>query len=57
MIKHSDINGPICFAGKGVVEEGLHWLSGGSKFRVEEIECVAMGGKVCTYAIYKEPIG
>ncbi len=48
---------PICFAGKGVIEEGLHWLSGGSKFRVEEIECVAMGGKVCTYAIYKEPIG
>jgi len=48
---------PICFAGKGLLEEGLHWVSGGRKFRVEEIECVAMGGKTCTYAIYKEPIG
>jgi hypothetical protein len=48
---------PICFAGKGLLEEGLHWLSGGRKFRVEEIECVAMGGEACTYAIYKEPIG
>jgi len=48
---------PICFAGKGLLEEGLHWVSGGRKFRVEEIECVAMGGETCTYAIYKEPIG
>jgi hypothetical protein len=48
---------PICFAGKGLLEEGLHWVSGGHKFRVEEIECVAMGDEACTYAIYKEPIG
>ncbi len=48
---------PICFAGKGLLEEGLHWVSGGLKFRVEEIECVAMGGESCKYAIYKEPIG
>jgi len=48
---------PICFAGKGLLEEGLHWVSGGQKFRVDEIECVAMGGQACTYAIYKEPIG
>jgi predicted hydrocarbon binding protein len=48
---------PICFAGKGLLEEALHWVSGGLKFRVEEIECVAMGDETCTYAIYKEPIG
>jgi len=48
---------PICFAGKGLLEEGLHWVSGGRKFRVEEIECVAMGGEACKYAIYKDPIG
>ena len=47
----------ICFAGKGLLEEGLHWVSGGLKFRVEEIECIAMGGEACTYAIYREPIG
>jgi hypothetical protein len=48
---------PICFAGMGVIEEGLHWVSGGKKFRVDQIECVAAGGEICTYAIYKEPIG
>ena len=48
---------PICFAAKGLLEEGLHWVSSGRKFRVEEIECVAMGDEACTYAIYKEPIG
>ncbi len=48
---------PICFAAKGLIEEGLHWVSGGKKFRVEEIECIAMGGETCTFAIYKEPIG
>ena len=48
---------PICFAAKGLLEEGLHWVSSGRKFRVEEIECIAMGDEACTYAIYKEPIG
>lgn len=48
---------PICFAGKGLLEEALHWVSGGLKFRVEEIGCIAMGDDACTYAIYKEPIG
>jgi hypothetical protein len=48
---------PICFAAKGLLEEGLHWVSGGKKFRVEEVECVAAGAETCTCAIYKEPIG
>ena len=48
---------PICFAAKGLLEEGLHWVSGGKKFRVEEIECVAAGAETCTCAVYKEPIG
>ncbi len=48
---------PICFAAKGLVEEALHWVSGGKKFRVEEIECVAMGAEACVLAIYKDPIG
>jgi len=48
---------PICFAGRGLLEEGLYWVSGGHQFRVEEIECIAMGDPACTYAIYKESIG
>jgi hypothetical protein len=48
---------PICFAAKGLLEEGLSWLSGGLKFRVEETECIAMGGEACVFFVYKEPIG
>lgn len=47
---------PICFTGRGLLEEGLYWVSSGRKFRVEEIECVAMGAPACTYAIYKKPV-
>jgi hypothetical protein len=47
---------PICFTGRGILEQGLDWLSNGRKFRVEEIECIAMGNARCAYAIYKEPI-
>ncbi len=48
---------PICFAAKGLLEEGLHWVSGGRKFRVDETECIAMGAERCLFAVYKEPIG
>jgi len=48
---------PICFAAKGLLEEGLHWVSNGRKFRVDETECIAMGAERCLFAIYKEPIG
>lgn len=48
---------PICFAAKGLLEEGLHWVSGGLKFRVDEVECIAMGHKDCKFFVYKEPIG
>jgi predicted hydrocarbon binding protein len=48
---------PICFAARGLLEEGLHWLSSGLKFRVDEVDCMAMGGQTCSFTIYKEPIG
>jgi hypothetical protein len=48
---------PICFAAKGLLEEGLHWLSSGLKFRVDEVDCLAMGGQTCSFTVYKEPIG
>jgi hypothetical protein len=48
---------PTCFAAKGLVEEALHWVSGGLKFRIEEIECIATGNDACVLAIYKDPIG
>jgi predicted hydrocarbon binding protein len=48
---------PICYAGRGLLEAGLHWVTDGREFRVDEIECVAAGGEACVYAIYKEPVG
>jgi len=47
---------PICFAAVGLLQDGLKWLSGGAEFRVEEIECVAMGGQHCSFRIQKEPL-
>jgi hypothetical protein len=51
------VDRPVCFAARGLLEEGLHWVSNGRKFRVDEVECIAMGHENCTFVIYKEPIG
>lgn len=48
---------PVCFIATGIIEEALRWLSGGRTFRVDEISCIGMGDKTCSYAVYKEPIG
>ena len=48
---------PVCHAGTGLLQEGLRWVSGGKEFRVDEIECIAMGAKSCVFAVYKEPVG
>ncbi len=48
---------PVCFIAAGLLQEGLKWLSGGSEFRVNEAECIAMGASACRFVIPKEPIG
>jgi hypothetical protein len=48
---------PCCFIGMGLLQEALRWVSGGKEFRVDEISCIAVGDKTCTYIVYKEPIG
>jgi predicted hydrocarbon binding protein len=47
---------PCCHMAVGLLQEGLHWLSGGKEFRVVQITCHAMGDKSCDYAVYKEPL-
>ena len=47
----------ICHAAVGLLQEGLRWVSGGSEFRIGEIECHAKGDKDCVFKIEKEPIG
>lgn len=46
----------ICYVAVGLLQEGLRWVSGGMEFRVEEVECIAMGNDSCTFKIDKEPI-
>ncbi len=47
---------PVCFISTGLIQESLKWVSGGSEFRVNESECIAMGDEVCRFVIQKEPI-
>jgi len=47
---------PVCFYIIGLLQEGLHWVSGGKEFRINESKCIALGDDVCEFIIYKEPI-
>jgi hypothetical protein len=46
----------ICYIAVGILQEALRWVSGGLEFRIEEIECIAMGAESCVFRIDKEPI-
>jgi bacteriochlorophyll 4-vinyl reductase len=52
--RHSET--PCCHIARGIIEESLHWVSGGKDFRVEEIECRAVGDPTCTFTIDKDPL-
>jgi len=47
---------PMCFAGVGLLQEGLKWVSGGHEFKVYETKCIAAGDEACVLVIPKEPI-
>lgn len=47
---------PICHIAAGLIQEGLKWVSGGKIYRVMEVECVADGGRTCSFEVPKEPI-
>ncbi len=51
------VDHPVCYIATGIIDEALRWLSGGRTFRVDEISCIGMGDKTCSYAVYKEPLG
>ena len=48
--------GPVCFYMVGLLQECLHWVSGGKEFRVNESKCIASGDDICEFTIYKQPI-
>ncbi len=47
---------PVCFAGQGLLQEALRWVSGGHEFKVDLTTCIAKGDDMGRYIIYKEPI-
>lgn len=48
---------PVCYAGQGLLQEGLRWVSGGHEFKVDMATCIAKKDDMGRYIIYKEPIG
>jgi predicted hydrocarbon binding protein len=47
---------PICYTQVGLLQEGLRWLSNGREFKVEEVQCLAMGHDRCLFRVNKEPV-
>jgi bacteriochlorophyll 4-vinyl reductase len=52
--RHADR--PVCHAAVGLLQGGLHWVSGGKDFKVVETACKAMGDDDCRFDVYKEPL-
>lgn len=47
---------PVCFAGQGLLEEAMHWASGGQEFKVEMQACIAQGDEMGQYRIQTEAL-
>ncbi len=47
---------PICHLSTSILQSALRWVSGGLQFRVEEINCIAMGDPSCVFKVDKEPV-
>ncbi|MFO7696778.1 MAG: 4-vinyl reductase [Anaerolineae bacterium] len=52
--RHADV--AICHAAVGLLQGGLHWVSGGKDFTVVETLCKAKGDPDCVFEILKEPL-
>ena len=52
--RHSDE--PCCQLAGGLLDEAIFWGTGGRRFKVEEIACIAAGDATCTFRIDKHPL-
>jgi predicted hydrocarbon binding protein len=52
--RHSD--SPICHAALGIIQEGVNWGTGGMRFKISEVSCIAKGDLSCNFAIGKTPL-
>ncbi|MFC2036484.1 V4R domain-containing protein [Chloroflexota bacterium] len=48
---------PICHTDLGLLQEGLHWVTGSKDIRAEEILCVARGDPSCTFRVDTQALG
>jgi hypothetical protein len=44
------------FIARGILEEATAWVSGGRRFSVEQISCIALGAPSTAFDIMKEPL-
>lgn len=47
---------PICHGAVGLLQGGLHWVSGNKDFKVVQTDCKAMGHDDCRFDVYKSPL-
>ncbi len=47
---------PICHGAVGLLQGGVHWVSGGKDYKVVQTRCHAMGHEDCRFDIFKEPL-
>lgn len=47
---------PVCYYMVGLLQEGLHWVSGGRQFKIRENMCLALGNDFCQFVIKKQPM-
>ena len=47
---------PCCDLAVGALEEAVYWVSGGGRFYVEEVSCIAAGAETCTILIGKQAL-
>jgi predicted hydrocarbon binding protein len=52
--RHADR--PICHGAVGLLQGGVHWVSGGKDFKVVQTRCKAMGHEDCRFDVYKAPL-
>lgn len=44
------------YIARGILEEATAWVSGGRRFSVEQVSCIALGDPTTSFVINKEPL-
>jgi len=47
---------PCCQLAGGLLEEAVFWGTGGRRFKIEQIACIAAGDPSCTFQLNKTPL-